>query len=37
MLYLKINGMDYIISKLLNLNSSVDSKNFNVLENYGLQ
>ena len=31
------NTYNYIISKLLNLNASVDSNNFNVLlENYGL-
>jgi hypothetical protein len=31
------NTYNYIISKLLNLNATVDSNNFNVLlENYGL-
>jgi hypothetical protein len=31
------NTCNYIISKLLNLNATVDSNNFNVLlENYGL-
>jgi len=37
-MFKKFNYNNYIISKLLNLNASVDSNNCNVLlENYGLQ